>query len=218
MCDCPLGLSMPESQRFTGRYRICCYPSFTVDAGRRSRRSPVATCPSGKHHRRARLGAGRSPWRLRPALAALQVASQTVAAEPASHAQVAAVISSPDLGVSAVAAAGVLCAFPCVVDALPEQCLRRRPSTNPLVAAVFRTKWLLRERYSATCQRRRRPGQVRRRQGRLQITAVMEGARLSGLASNGAQIGCSVAPMSRCVGPRDRRLGTWPGFRSRSDR
>jgi hypothetical protein len=43
-----------------------------------------------------------------------------------SSAQVAAVISSLDLGVFAVAAAGVLCAFSCVVDALPEQCLRRR--------------------------------------------------------------------------------------------
>jgi hypothetical protein len=30
----------------------------------------------------------------------------------------------------------------CVVDALPEQYLRRRPGTNPLVAAVFRTREL----------------------------------------------------------------------------
>jgi hypothetical protein len=77
----------------------------------------------------------------------------------------------PNLGVLAVAAAGVLCAFCCVVDALSEQCLRRRPSTNPLVAAVFRTRRLLRERCSATCPRRRRPGQVRHTQGGLQITA-----------------------------------------------
>src|SRR5215510_3851087 len=84
-----------------------------------------------------------------------------------------AVISSPDLGVLAVAAAGVLCAFPCVVDALPAQCLRRRARTSSLVAANFRTKWLLRERCAATCLRRRRPGQARRRQGRLQIIAVM---------------------------------------------
>jgi len=44
-------------------------------------------------------------------------------------------------------------------------------SASPLVAAAFRTKWLLRERCVATCQRRRRPGQARRRQGWLQITA-----------------------------------------------
>jgi hypothetical protein len=47
-------------------------------------------------------------------------------------ARVATVISSPDLGVFAVAAAGGLCAFPCAVDALPEQCLRRRPVQVPL--------------------------------------------------------------------------------------
>src|SRR5262249_15428591 len=35
-----------------------------------------------------------------------------------------AVISSPDLGVFAVTAAGVLCAFCCVLDALSEHCLR----------------------------------------------------------------------------------------------
>ncbi len=46
-------------------------------------------------------------------------------------------ISSPDPGVIAVAAAGVLCAFPCVVDALPEHCLRRRSGSDLLVAAVF---------------------------------------------------------------------------------
>ena len=84
------------------------------------------------------------------------------------------VISSPHLGVFAVAAAGVLCAFPCVVDALPGHCLRRRSGTNPLFAAVFRIKRLLREHCSATCQRRRRPGQARRRQRRLQITAVLD--------------------------------------------
>ena len=44
----------------------------------------------------------------------------------------AAVISTPGLGVFAVAAAGVLCAFRCVVDTLPEQCLRRRPVQIPL--------------------------------------------------------------------------------------
>jgi hypothetical protein len=48
-----------------------------------------------------------------------------------------------------------------------------RPGANPLGAAVFRTKQLLRERCTATCPRRRRPGQVRHRQGGLQITADM---------------------------------------------
>ena len=42
-------------------------------------------------------------------------------------ARVAAVISSPDFVVFAVAAAGVFVRISCVVDALPEQCLRRRP-------------------------------------------------------------------------------------------
>src|ERR1700693_2034968 len=51
---------------------------------------------------------------------------------PAPAAHVAAVISSPNLGVLAVAAAGVLCAFRCVVDTLPEQCIRRRPVQIPL--------------------------------------------------------------------------------------
>ena len=77
----------------------------------------------------------------------------------ATNGAISAVIWSPNLGVLAVAAAGVLCAFSCVVDALPGQCLRRRSGANPLVAAVFRTKWLLREHCSATCQRRRCAGQ-----------------------------------------------------------
>jgi len=104
--------------------------------------------------------------------------SQRVVEARCQDARVPAVISSPDLGVIAVAAAGVLCAFSCVVDALPEQCLRRRPGAIPLVVAIFRTKRLLREYCSATCQRRRRPGQVRHRQGRLQITAVLVDLRL----------------------------------------
>ncbi|MGH3181319.1 MAG: hypothetical protein ACRDOE_05360, partial [Streptosporangiaceae bacterium] len=66
-----------------------------------------------------------------------------------------------------------LWAFCCVVDTLPERCLRRRLCANPLVAAAFRTKRLLRKRCSATCQRRRRPGRARHRRGRLQITAVL---------------------------------------------
>ena len=78
----------------------------------------------------------------------------------------------------------------CVVDALPGQCLRRTPGANLLVAAVFRTERLRRERCSATCQRRRRPGQARRRQGRLQITAVRCGqAGASALLVIGADVG-----------------------------
>jgi hypothetical protein len=99
------------------------------------------------------------------------------------HAHLPAVIYSPNLGVLAVAAAGVLCAFCCVVDALPEQCLRRRIGANLLVAAVFRTKWLLRGPCSATCQRRRRPGQMRHIQGGLQITTVLVGDLVLGLAT-----------------------------------
>jgi len=64
-----------------------------------------------------------------------------------------------------------VCLF-CVLDALPEQCLRKPGSyLNLLAAAIFRIKRLLHKRCAATCLRRRRPGQVRRRQGRLQITA-----------------------------------------------
>jgi hypothetical protein len=80
---------------------------------------------------------------------------------------------SPNLGVFAVRAAGVLCAFPAWWTRYLDSRLRRTPGTNPLFAAVFRIKRLWCERCSATCQRRRRPGQARRRQGRLQITAVM---------------------------------------------
>jgi hypothetical protein len=76
----------------------------------------------------------------------------------------AAVIWSPNLGVFAVSAAGVLCAFSWAVDALPGQCLRRRARASPPFVAAFRTRRLLRERRSATCQRRRCPGQARRRQ------------------------------------------------------
>src|SRR5882762_5227792 len=67
-------------------------------------------------------------------------------------------IWSPNLGVFAVSAAGVLCAFPAWWTRYLDKCLRRTPGTNPLVAAVLRTKRLQRERCSATCQRRRRPG------------------------------------------------------------
>jgi hypothetical protein len=61
-----------------------------------------------------------------------------------------------------------------LVDALPEHCLRRRSGVNPLVAAIFRIYRLLCERCSVTCLRRRHPGQAPRRQGRLQITALLQ--------------------------------------------
>ncbi len=51
-------------------------------------------------------------------------------------ARVAAVISSPDLGVNAVAAAGVLCAFCCAVDTLPGQCLCGSPMQS-LLSLLF---------------------------------------------------------------------------------
>jgi hypothetical protein len=74
------------------------------------------------------------------------------------------------------------CVFFRVVGALPGQCLRRRTLDYPLVAAVFRTKRLPCERCSATCHRRRCPGQARRGQGRLQITAVVSARRAEILA------------------------------------
>ncbi len=71
-----------------------------------------------------------------------------------------------------------MCAFCWVLDTLPGQCLRRRLRANPLVADAFRTKRLLGEHCSATCPRRRRPGQARHTQGGLQITAVLRARRL----------------------------------------
>jgi len=69
---------------------------------------------------------------------------------------------------------GCFVCISCVLDALSEQCLRRNPRTYLLVAAIFRTNRLLHKRCAVTCLRRRRPGQVRRRQGRLQITADLD--------------------------------------------
>ena len=115
---------------------------------------------------------GRSPTLPRRASVPITL-SDWLARGPCASIRRTLVISSPNLGVFAVSAAGVLCAFSCVVDALPGQCLRRTPGTYPLFAAAFRTKRLLREHCSAPCQRRRRPGQARHRQGRLQITAVL---------------------------------------------
>ena len=57
-----------------------------------------------------------------------------------SSAHVTAVISSRDLGVSAVAAAGDWCASYCAADTLPERRLRRRRRANPLVAAVLKLR------------------------------------------------------------------------------
>jgi hypothetical protein len=59
------------------------------------------------------------------------------------------------------------------------QCARCRAGAEPAFGMnsrqQVRAKRLLREHCSATCQRRRRPGQARHRQGRLQITAVTRG-------------------------------------------
>jgi hypothetical protein len=82
-------------------------------------------------------------------------------------------ISSLFLGVFAVAAAGVCVHFPTWWTHYLNSVSAAWPRASPLVAAIFRTKWLQRERCSVTCQRRRRPGQARHRQGRLQITAAM---------------------------------------------
>ena len=114
------------------------------------------------------------------------------------------VISSPDLGVFAVAAAGVLYAFCCVMDPLPEHCLRRRSGANTLVVAVFRTKRLLRERCSATCLRRRRPGQARRRRGGLQISAAGVQRQYTGTA--GRVENCQVTLFLTYAAPRGHTL------------
>ena len=84
---------------------------------------------------------------------------------------------------------GCFVCISCVLDALPEQCLRCKPDSYFLVAAVFRTKRLLHKRCAAKCLRRRRPGQVRRRQGRLQITAVRRVDDRPGRVCGRAQIG-----------------------------
>jgi hypothetical protein len=91
-----------------------------------------------------------------------------------------------------------------VADALPAQCLCRRPDADLPVAAAFRTKQLLRERCTVTCQRRRRPGQVRRRQGRLQITAWRRPG-VPGMAIPAARNSCSGTPLVR-------RRPTWPSL------
>jgi hypothetical protein len=54
-----------------------------------------------------------------------------VTVELAPGAAGSAVISSPNLGVLAVAAAGVLCAFCCVVDTLPEHVSAADPVQIP---------------------------------------------------------------------------------------
>ncbi len=70
---------------------------------------------------------------------------------------------------------GWLCAFAASWTRYLNSVSAAGPVQVPLVAAVFRTKRLLHERCSATCPRRRRPGQARRRQGRLQITVMIVG-------------------------------------------
>jgi hypothetical protein len=106
------------------------------------------------------------------------MASRCVTGRVRENARRAAVISTPDLGVFAVAAAGVLCAFSYVVDTLSDSVSAADPAQIPLVAAVFRTNQLLGEHCSATCHRRRRPGQTRHTQGGPEITADTHGRLL----------------------------------------
>jgi hypothetical protein len=152
---------------------------------------------------------------LEPAIAQIHPRLSSHTAQPAATA------GDRDAAAARGRVGGVLCAFSCVLDALPEQCLRRRPGIDLLVAVVFRNKRLLRERCAATCLRRRRPGRARRRQGRLQITAWTV-AGLSGaerlksadqvdLASPGAWLtgrcpgGAPAATLPRSEACRDRR-------------
>ena len=131
-------------------------------AGRGHRPGPGAG-HRAQHRRRQR------PPQQRPAVVKPQITTHSPKTtrnppEPLDVSLITLVISSPEFGVFAVAAAGVLCFFLrggrviCTVS--PPQARHEF-----LVAAVFRTKRLLRERCSATCQRRRPPGQARHRRG-----------------------------------------------------
>src|SRR5260370_20027904 len=111
------------------------------DAGRRT---PAQAAPPGD-------GSWRDADRSVTARLSFLSWSRTVTEPGHGRALRPAVIWSPNQGVLAVSAAGVLCAFCRVLDTLPGQCLRRRPCANPLVADAFRTKRLLCERCSATC-------------------------------------------------------------------
>ena len=85
---------------------------------------------------------------------------------------------SPNLGVFAVSAAGVLCAFPAWWTRYLDSVSAARMAQIPLSLLYLELSSYVAERCSATCQRRRRPGQARRRQGRLQIMTDLRGRRL----------------------------------------
>src|SRR5215469_18596556 len=81
------------------------------------------------------------------------------------------------------------------------------PGQLPLSLLIFRTKLLLRECCSATCQRRRRPGQLRRGQGGLQITAVLLGIPIVRLVICIAPEWAIWAPVQGGLGLRCGRVG-----------
>jgi len=104
-----------------------------------------------------------------------------------------------------------LCAFCGVPDPLSEHCLRRRAGVLLLFTAVFRTNRRLHERYVATCLRRRRHGHAQRRQGGLQITAVLGGRPLDVDRDIGHPYLGNLSP----GGSVDRRLVTAGGTQNR---
>src|SRR5215472_2936006 len=91
------------------------------------------------------------------------------------NARRAAVISSPDLGVFAVAAEGVLCSFGCLVDGYLNSVSAANPVQTPLSLLFLELNNYYGSAARIHCLRRRRPGQARRRQGGLQITADRRG-------------------------------------------
>ena len=141
-----------------------------MSARRRSPRTRLPGCLADRRLHQAHLDTGTLTLAVAAGLAASRRRPQTMTTNQT--------CCAPDPPLSPARIGRLRCSrrrcfvwFSRVLDALPEQCLRRIPRASPLVAAIFRTKWLLSERCSDTCQRRRRPGQARRRQGRLQITA-----------------------------------------------
>ncbi len=128
----------------------------------------------------------------------------------------AAVISSGSLAVHDVAHAGILWAFCCVVDMLPEQCIRRRPRANPLVVAVLSTTQDV-----LPGKALRRGARDNRRSARLaSVDSLRARPRISGVTHRGALLawcpGCGVdRPWSR-VGHqvRWRRADRWVAFRA----
>jgi hypothetical protein len=82
------------------------------------------------------------------------------------------------LGVFAVAAAGVLCAFHAWRTHYLNSVSAAGPVQTSFSLLFFELTDYCGVRCAVTCNRRRRPGQARRRQGRLQITIVRCGPRL----------------------------------------